>query len=67
VAHFTGQVSGNVALEAASWSIKLPEAAKRIRLAEAVKGTQVVKRVAQGLRALEAGDELQDSRHRLST
>ena len=40
VADKLGQVSGNISLEAASWSIKLPEAADLVKLSDAVKEAQ---------------------------
>ncbi|HEV3309052.1 MAG TPA: hypothetical protein VG815_00805, partial [Chloroflexota bacterium] len=58
VCNFAGQVSGNVALEAASWSVHLPEAAELIKLGDAAKEANVTKRVAEGLKALQAGDDL---------
>ncbi|HEV3308963.1 MAG TPA: hypothetical protein VG815_00355, partial [Chloroflexota bacterium] len=61
VARSAGRVSGNLAVEAATWEVHLPEAAKLIKLGDAAKEAGVAKRVAEGLRALEAGDELSDA------
>jgi hypothetical protein len=66
VCNFTGQVSGNIALEAASWSIHLPEAADLIKLGDVAKESGVTKRVAEGLKALQAGDDLTQAGQALS-
>jgi PKD repeat protein len=66
VAEQLGEVSGNVALEAASWSIHLPEAAKLVKLGDAVKESGIAKRISAGLKALQAGDDLTNAGNALS-
>lgn len=66
VARQAGKISGNIALEAASWSIHLPKAADLIKLGDAAKEANVTKRVAAGLKALQAGDDLTKAGQALS-
>ena len=61
-----GQILGNVALEAASWKVHLPDAAELIKLGDKVKQGAAVKRISAGLKALEAGDDLSKVTHALT-
>jgi hypothetical protein len=58
VADELGQISGNTTLEALTWTLKLPEAASIVSLAEKTKATQGVKRLSAGLKALTGGENL---------